>query len=150
MGQTVEVSVEAIPGKTFTGKVSFIYPHVDHMTRTLIVRSTFDNPDFDLKPGMYADANIVTEPVRNAVQVPQEAVIDTGTQQLVFVAGDRGHFSPKTVRVGLKSNDGSVQIVEGLAVGETVVTSGQFLMDVESRTREAIAKLGAGLNAGTR
>jgi len=53
--------LDAIPGKTFTGTVSFIYPHVDHMTRTLMVRSTFDNPDFALKPGMYADANVIAE-----------------------------------------------------------------------------------------
>lgn len=146
MGQRVEVTVEAVPGQTFVGKVTFIYPHLDHMTRTLMVRSTFDNPDFDLKPGMYADANIITQPVRNAIQVPQEAVIDTGTKQIVFLAGDPGHFSPRTVRVGIRSDDDRVQIVDGLAVGETVVTSGQFLMDVESRTNEAIAKLGGGLN----
>jgi Cu(I)/Ag(I) efflux system membrane fusion protein/cobalt-zinc-cadmium efflux system membrane fusion protein len=144
MGQTVEVAVDAAPGKTFTGKVTFIYPHVDHMTRTLTVRATFDNPDFQLKPGMYADANVVTEPVSDAIQVPQEAMIDTGTKQIIFVAEGGGHFSPRTVRAGLRGDDDRLQIVEGLAVGETVVTSGQFLMDVESRTNEAIAKLRGG------
>jgi RND family efflux transporter MFP subunit len=142
MGQKVTVMVDAIPGKTFTGTVSFIYPHVDHMTRTLMVRSTFDNPDFALKPGMYADANVHSEPLADALYVPQEAVIDTGTRQLAFVAMDDGHFSPRTVRVGIRADDDRVQIVEGLTAGETVVTSGQFLMDVESRTNEAIAKLG--------
>ena len=141
MGQTVTAMLDAIPGKTFTGTVSFIYPHVDHMTRTLMVRSTFDNPDFDLKPGMYADANVIAEPVSDAIHVPQEAVIDTGTKQIAFVAEDGGHFGPRTVRVGIRADDDRVQIVDGLAVGETVVTSGQFLMDVESRTNEAIAKL---------
>ena len=149
MGQRVEVTVDAIAGRTFTGKVSFIYPHVDHMTRTLMVRAIFDNPTFDLKPGMYAQVSIIAQPVAEAIQVPQEAVMDTGTRQLVFVAENPGHFSPRTVRVGVKSDDGRVQISDGLAVGETVVTSGQFLMDVESRTREAIAKLGAGLNGAT-
>jgi Cu(I)/Ag(I) efflux system membrane fusion protein/cobalt-zinc-cadmium efflux system membrane fusion protein len=147
MGQTVEATVDAIPGKTFTGKVAFIYPHVDHMTRTLIVRATFDNPDFALKPGMYADANVVAQPEGDAIQVPQEAVIDTGTRQIVFVAEGGGHFSPKTVRVGIRADNDRLQIVEGLAVGETVVTSGQFLMDVESRTNEAIAKLRGAVNA---
>jgi RND family efflux transporter MFP subunit len=141
IGQTVEVTAAAIPGKTFTGKVTFVYPHVDHMTRTLTVRATFDNPNYDLKPGMYADVNVIAQPVGDVIQVPQEAVIDTGTKQIVFVAEDRGHFSPKTVRVGIRADDDRLQIVEGLAVGETVVTSGQFLMDVESRTNEAIAKL---------
>lgn len=147
MGQTVEATVDAIPGKTFTGRVAFIYPHVDHMTRTLTVRATFDNPDFALKPGMYADANVVAQPEGDAIQVPQEAVIDTGTRQIAFVAEGGGHFSPKTVRVGIRADDDRLQIVEGLAVGETVVTSGQFLMDVESRTNEAIAKLRGGVNA---
>ncbi|HSU69612.1 MAG TPA: efflux RND transporter periplasmic adaptor subunit [Tepidisphaeraceae bacterium] len=141
MGQTVEATLDAVPGKTFTGKVTFIYPHLEHMTRTLLVRATFDNPDFELKPGMYADANVVTEPVPDAVQVPQEAVIDTGTKQIAFVAEGSGHFSPRTVRAGIRGDNDRLQIVEGLAVGETVVTSGQFLMDVESRTNEAIAKL---------
>src|SRR5665213_960305 len=140
MGQTVEVTVAAIPGKTFTGKVTFVYPHIDHMTRTLIVRSTFDNPDFDLKPGMYAEANVIAEPMADVIQVPQEAVIDTGTRQIVFVADGRGHFSPKTVRVGIRADDDRLQIVEGLAVVETAVSSGEFRMDVESRTNEAIAK----------
>jgi RND family efflux transporter MFP subunit len=144
MGQMVEATLDAIPGKTFTGKVTFIYPHVEHMTRTLTVRATFDNPEFALKPGMYADANVIAQPVGDAVQVPQEAVIDTGIKQIAFVAESGGHFSPKKVRVGIRADDGRLQIVEGLQVGETVVTSGQFLLDVESRTN---AKLGGGVNA---
>jgi Cu(I)/Ag(I) efflux system membrane fusion protein/cobalt-zinc-cadmium efflux system membrane fusion protein len=147
MGQTVEATVDAISGKTFSGKVTFIYPHVEHTTRTLTVRATFDNPDFNLKPGMYADANVIAQPVEDAIQVPQEAVIDTGTKQIAFVTDGRGHFSPKAVRVGIRADDGRLQIIGGLAVGETVVTSGQFLMDVESRTNEAIAKLRGGMNA---
>jgi len=145
MDQGVEATLDAIPGKTFAGTVTFIYPHVDHMTRTLMVRATFDSPDFELKPGMYADVNVITEPVPDAVQVPREAVIDTGTKQIVFVAEGDGHFSPRPVRMGIRGDDDRLQIVEGLAVGETVVTSGQFLMDVESRTNEAIAKLRGGL-----
>jgi Cu(I)/Ag(I) efflux system membrane fusion protein/cobalt-zinc-cadmium efflux system membrane fusion protein len=144
MGQTVEATLDAIPGRLFTGKVSFIYPHVEHMTRTLTVRAAFDNPNFQLKPGMYADANVVTEPVPDAIQVPQEAMIDTGTKQIVFVAAGNGHFSPRSVRAGVRGDDDRLQIAQGLAVGETVVTSGQFLMDVESRTNEAIAKLRGG------
>src|SRR6185312_16716175 len=61
LGQPVDATLDAIPGKTFGGKITFIYPHLDHMTRSLTVRATFDNPDFELKPGMYADANVVTE-----------------------------------------------------------------------------------------
>lgn len=140
-GQPVDVTLDAVPGKMFRGKVSFIYPHLDHITRTLTVRATFDNPDFELKPGMYAEAAIVSEPVEDALQVPQEAVIDTGTMQIVFVAQGDGHFSPRSVRAGLRGDDDKVQILDGLREGDKVVTSGQFLMDVESRTQEAVAKL---------
>ncbi len=141
LGQTVNVTLDAIPGKTFSGKITFIYPHLDHMTRTLTVRATFDNPNFQFKPGMYADADVVTEPLPDAIQAPQEAVIDTGTKQIVFVAQGDGHFAPRTVRTGVRGDGDRIQIVEGLAVGEKLVTSGEFLMDVESRTQEAIAKL---------
>ena len=141
MGQAVDVTLDAAPAKTFHGKVSFIYPHLDHSTRTLTVRATFDNPDFELKPGMYAEAHLVSKPVEDALQVPQEAVIDTGTKQIVFVAQGDGHFSPRTVRAGIRGDDDKIQILDGLREGQTVVTSGQFLMDVESRTQEAVAKL---------
>jgi RND family efflux transporter MFP subunit len=144
MGQAVETTVDAIPGKTFSGKASFIYPHLDHMTRALTVRATFDNPNFELKPGMYADANLVCEPFTDVIQVPQEAVIDTGTKQLVFIDEGGGHFTPRTVRAGIRGDGDKIEILEGLNEGETVVTSGQFLMDVESRTQEAVAKLRGG------
>src|SRR5439155_7193817 len=143
MGQTVEATVDAVPDKTFTGTVSFIYPHLDHMTRTETVRTTFDNPGHVLRPGMYAMAKIMTTPVESAVLVPREAVIDTGTRQISFVATAEGRFQPRKVRMGLRGDE-RVQILEGLAPGEMVVTSGQFLMDVESRTTEAIEKLRKG------
>ena len=78
VGQEVMAAVDGVPGKTFKGTITFMYPHVDHMTRTLTVRMTLDNPDFELKPGMYATADIVTRPLDDAIQVPREAVIDTG------------------------------------------------------------------------
>ena len=141
VGQPVEATVEGAPGKTFKGQVSFIYPHVDHMTRTQTVRATLDNSDLQLRPGMYATAKIITRPVADALLVPREAVLDTGTKQIAFVAEGDGHFDPRKVRTGLAGDGGKVQILEGLAPGEAVVTSGQFLMDVESRTTEAIEKL---------
>jgi Cu(I)/Ag(I) efflux system membrane fusion protein/cobalt-zinc-cadmium efflux system membrane fusion protein len=143
IGQEVVVTVGGLPGQSWKGTITFIYPHLDHMTRTLTVRMTLDNPDFELKPGMYATAQIITRPLPDAIQVPREAVINTGTRQIAFVSEGEGHFSPRKVKVGLAGDDGNVQVVEGLAPGETVVTSGQFLMDVESRTIEATQKLGA-------
>ena len=143
LGQEVVASVDGMTGKTWKGAITFIYPHVDHMTRTLTVRMTLENPDFELKPGMYATAEIITQPAADAIQVPREAVIDTGTRQIVFVSEAEGHFSPRKVKVGLAGDDDKVQIFEGLTPGEVVVTSGQFLMDVESRTLEATQKLSA-------
>ncbi len=141
LGQTVDAMVDGLPGKTFTGPIMFIHPHVDHMTRTVTVRIAISNPKHELHPGMYATANIVTKPLADAVLVPRESVIDTGTRQIAFVAQAEGHFDPRKVRMGLAGDDDQVEILEGLAPGETVVTSGQFLMDVESRTTEAIDKL---------
>jgi RND family efflux transporter MFP subunit len=113
IGQEVRVALDSVPGKTFTGKVSFINPHLDHMARTEIVRTTLDNRGHELKPGMYATVEIVTQPVPDAVLVPREAVIDTGTQQIAFVMdpASAGHFSPRKVRVGVCGDDDQVQIV---------------------------------------
>jgi RND family efflux transporter MFP subunit len=141
IGQTVEATVDGVPGKTFTGPITFIYPHLDHMTRTVMVRVTLDNPKHELSPGMYATVNIMTKPIPDAVWVPREAVIDTGTRQIAFVTLEQGHFEPRKVRMGVMGDDDRVQILEGLAPGEMVVTSGQFLLDVESRTTETINKL---------
>jgi RND family efflux transporter MFP subunit len=151
LGQTVDATVEAAPGKTFTGPITFIYPHLDHMARTETVRVTLDNPKHELMPGMYATVRIITQPMRDAVLVPREAVIDTGTRQIAFVALAGGHFEPRKVRMGIMGDDDRVQILEGLAPGETVVTSGEFLLDVESRTTEAIDKLRSsqGMSGGT-
>jgi Cu(I)/Ag(I) efflux system membrane fusion protein/cobalt-zinc-cadmium efflux system membrane fusion protein len=141
IGQPIAATVDGMPDKTWKGSISFIYPHLDHMTRTLTVRMTIDNPDFELKPGMYATATIATKVSGNAVVVPREAVIDTGTKQITFVVDDANRFVPRMVHMGVMGDDDKVQIIEGLAPGETVVTSGQFLMDVESRTIEATQKL---------
>jgi RND family efflux transporter MFP subunit len=143
IGQEIRATLDGLPGKTFTGKVSFIYPHLDHMARTEMVRTVLNNPGHELKPGMYATVEIVTQPVPDAVLVPKEAIIDTGMQQIAFVMdpASAGHFTPRNVRVGIFGDNDQVQIVEGLAPGDQVVTSGQFLMDVESRTTEAIEKL---------
>jgi RND family efflux transporter MFP subunit len=141
LGQEVVAAIDGMPDKTWKGSITFIYPHLDHMTRTLTVRVTLENPDFDIKPGMYATAEIITQPLPDAIQVPREAVIDTGVRQIAFVSEGNGHFIPRKIKAGLVGDDDMMQIVEGLAPGETVVASGQFLMDVESRTIEATQKL---------
>jgi Cu(I)/Ag(I) efflux system membrane fusion protein/cobalt-zinc-cadmium efflux system membrane fusion protein len=140
MGQPVTATVDAVPGETFTGKVVFIHPHLDPTTRTATVRAELPNPEIKLRPGMYATARITAELSANALLVPREAVIDTGTRQVAFVAGERGRFEPRQLKLGVESEGGMVQVLEGLGPGEPVVISGQFLLDAESRMREAIQK----------
>jgi RND family efflux transporter MFP subunit len=143
LGQKLEATVDALPGETFAGPVTFIAPHIDPATRTIMVRATLENPDLDLKPGMFASARIIARRGDSTTVVPREAVIDTGTRQVAFVERGQGHYEPRLVRLGRTGDDDMVEVVDGLALGETVVTSGQFLMDVESRTVEAIQKLRA-------
>lgn len=141
IGQAAEATFESIPGTTFTGPIDFIYPHLDPQTRTISVRITIDSQNHELKPGMYATVRIMTKASEDALLAPREAVIDSGTRQIAFVVRSPGHFEPRNVRMGLAGDGGLVQILQGLGDGETVVTSGQFLMDVTSRTDEALQKL---------
>lgn len=141
VGDEVRATVESIPGKTFDGRITFVHPHVDPMSRTVMARAELENQDRSLKPGMYASATVLSKSVEDAVQVPRESVIDNGVRKIAFVAQSEGHFEPRAVRTGIAGDDGRVQILDGLSPGEAVVTSGQFLLDVESRTTEAIEKL---------
>lgn len=139
IGQTATATLTALPGRTVTGEVIFIHPHVDPRTRSGMVRLVVPNPTLILRPGMYASVEIRTEAPAPTMLVPREAVIDTGVRQLVFVAEAGGRFQPRQVTLGTEAA-GVVQVLDGLHAGETVVTSGQFLLDAESRTREAVAK----------
>ena len=140
MGQKVTANVESMPGKPIEGEVIFVHPHVDPVTRTATVRMELPNPDLMLRPGMYATARVTAQLAGDALLVPREAVIDTGTREVVFVAAGNGRFEPRNVELGAASAEGTVQVLSGLAPGEPVVTSGQFLLDAESRMKEAIQK----------
>jgi Cu(I)/Ag(I) efflux system membrane fusion protein len=140
LGQPVRTSVLAFPGQTFDGTLSFIHPHVDDATRTAMGRVVVVNTELQLRPGMYATVEIESELAPRALLVPREAVIDTGTRQIAFVVRPQGHFDPRLVTMGSAGSDGQVQILAGLAPGEQVVTSGQFLLDAESRFREAVQR----------
>jgi multidrug efflux pump subunit AcrA (membrane-fusion protein) len=148
VGQEASASFPGRPGERFSGTIVFVHPHVEEMTRAAAVRIEVANPTLALRPGMYGTVEILIERTAAAVQVPREAVIDTGVRQVVFVAAGEGRFEPRPVGVGAPGEDGVVEIVAGLRAGETVVTSGQFLLDAESRFKEAIAKhLATGLLA---
>jgi Cu(I)/Ag(I) efflux system membrane fusion protein len=140
VGDTAEMQVSGIPGRTFTGKVSFIYPYFEAKTRTVKVRIEFNNPGLLLKPEMYANVDILADKQVNAIVVPSAAIVRSGTGAQVFVERAPGKFEPRNVTLGVAS-DGKTQILSGLQDGETVVTSSQFMIDSESKLREATAKM---------
>ena len=133
LGQRVTAATASRPDDTVSGEIIFIHPHVDIATRTALVRVSIPNPSFLLKPGMYATVRLESRIKERAVLVPREAIIDAGDRKIAFVAKAVGHFEPRDVKTGLAGADGNIEILEGLAPGETVVTSGQFLLDSESR-----------------
>jgi RND family efflux transporter MFP subunit len=139
-GQHGRATVQSVPGERFEGEIVFVHPHVDVETRTARVRVEVANPSLRLRPGMYGTVTIDVEISPRALLVPREAVIDTGTRQVAFVALGHGRFEPRRLSIGSSGGDGMVQVLAGLAPGEAVVTSGQFLLDSESRMKEAVAK----------
>ncbi len=140
-GMAADMDLSYIPGKRFKGKVLFIYPYLDPKTRTAKLRLAFPNPGYQLKPGMYANINLKSEVAKDALVIPQEAVIDSGVRQIVFVALGKGKFQPREVNIGLEGNENEYQVLDGLSEGEEIVLSAQFMLDSESRLREAIQKM---------
>ena len=135
VGQRVTFTLSYYPGKTYSGKISFIYPTVDPQTRTVKVRVQLANPGYILKPQMFADAQVHVD-YGTQIAVPREAVVDSGAEQQVFVAQAGGVFVPRKVTLGATVDD-QVVVLSGLKAGETVVTSGNFLIDSESRLKGA-------------
>jgi membrane fusion protein, copper/silver efflux system len=121
--------------------VTFIAPTVDPMTRTVKVRSEFDNADGALKPDMFGDV-VIEQPARQVVVVPDSAVLQTGTRSVVFVVNGDGTFEPREVSVGTKSEQ-FYEVRSGLKAGEKVVTQANFLIDSESRLKAALAEMNA-------
>jgi Cu(I)/Ag(I) efflux system membrane fusion protein len=136
LGERAQLFLAAYPGEGFSGKVEFIYPALDLETRTLQARMQLANPELRLRPGMSGDM-VIDLPAADALTVPREAVIDTGELQYVFVAGAGDRFEPRVVRLG-QSAAGRVQVLEGLAEDDLVVTTANFLVDSESRSRAAV------------
>jgi Cu(I)/Ag(I) efflux system membrane fusion protein len=139
-GQRVTATLAALPGQTFTGKISFIDPYENPQFHNTTVRMILNNRAGQLRPGMYALADIHTKPVLRCLLVPRVAVMNTGTGELAFVEVQPGHFNPVAVKTGLSGEHSLVQVLSGLKRGQKVVTSGQFLMDVESQLNEIKAR----------
>jgi Cu(I)/Ag(I) efflux system membrane fusion protein len=137
-GEDAKITVNAYPGATFDGKVQFIYPTVSQETRTGKVRIVIPNTDGRLKTGMYAnvilDATLSDRPV---LAVPESAVIDSGTQQVVLVERGEGKFEPRPVKLGAHA-DGYYEVRDGLSANERVVVSANFLIDAESNLKAAL------------
>lgn len=138
VGQPATLTLDYLPGRAFHGRVSYILPQVDPATRTLKVRIQFDNPGYVLKPDMYGQVELRTGGARHLV-VPQSAVLNSGERQVVFVDRGNGYFEPREVKIGTET-DAGVEILSGLEVGERIVTSGNFLIDSESRLQAAAGK----------
>jgi len=140
VGDEVEMSLAGIPGKTFTGKLDYIYPYAESRTRSIKVRLTFDNPELLLKPEMFAEVVIKSDKLVDTIVIPSEAVIRSGQSERVFVVRAPGKFEPTIVKLGFQSA-GQVAVLEGIEEGDEVVVSAQFLVDSESSLREATAKM---------
>ena len=141
IGQPAIMTLSYTPGKEFLGQVVYIYPYLDPQTRVIKVRLEFENPDMELKPGMFANIRLEAELKRDALLIPREAYIDSGTRKVAFVDLGQGKFSPRDIQVGVEAEDGMVEVLYGLDAGEVVVTSGQFMLDAESKLKEAVAKM---------
>lgn len=141
VGQKGTVELSYLPGKSFDGEVTYIYPFLDPKTRTARVRLELSNPGMVLKPEMFANVTLETEDRPGVIAVPAEAVLRSGKRDLVIVARGAGRFEPREVTLGMDSGDQWVEIAEGLKEGERVVLSSQFLFDSESKLEEAVQKL---------
>ncbi|MEH2506711.1 Cu(I)/Ag(I) efflux system membrane fusion protein [Bradyrhizobium sp. AZCC 1578] len=137
VGQPVTVRVRSYPGRQFDGRISIIYPQVNKETRTARVRIELPNADFALLPDMYVDAEIDTGNQAPVLAVAESSVLDTGSRQAVLVDKGQGRFEPREVKLG-RRGDGYVEIRNGLAKGDSIVTSANFLIDAESNLKAAL------------
>lgn len=141
IGQDAKMTLPYVPGAHFTGKVVYIYPYLEKQTRVIKVRLEFENPHLELKPGMYANVRLESQLKRDAILIPRESYIDSGTRKVAFIALGDGKFVPRDIQVGVEAEDGMVEVLYGIDEGEVIVTSGQFMLDAESKLKEAVAKM---------
>lgn len=139
-GSEALISFAALPGQTVRGRVEYVYPDVAQATRTASVRIALPNPQGRLRPGMLANVRFDAGAAREALWVPSEAVIQTGTRSVVIVAEAKGHYRAADVSLG-SERDGRSEIRSGLEAGQQVVTSGQFLIDSEASLKGVLSRL---------
>ena len=139
-GQVAEVRLPHKPNEVWRGEVEFIYPQLDAETRTLQARLRFPNPGEALRPNMYADVTVYADPRERVLSVPAEAVIRTGTGARVILARGEGRFDPAPVEIGIEAGD-RIEILDGLAEGDQVVVSAQFLLDSEASLQASLRRM---------
>jgi Cu(I)/Ag(I) efflux system membrane fusion protein/cobalt-zinc-cadmium efflux system membrane fusion protein len=135
-GEAAALTVDSYPGKTFGGRVDFIYPDVDMATRTARVRLVFSNPHLLLAPGMFVNV-VLQVPLGSHLVIPVNGVLQSGTRQIVFVGRGGGYLEPREVQLGPEANDEYI-VLKGLKPGEQIVTSANFLIDSESQLQAGI------------
>jgi len=136
-GLKAEVEVPYIPGEKFKGYIDYVYPDLDIKTRTAKVRIALKNPSFKLKPGMYVNVNINISSDEEKIIIPVDAILFSGKYNYVFVKKGKGTFEPRVIELGPKVDDGYI-VLKGLSEGEEIVTSGNFLIDSESKIQAAL------------
>ena len=137
-GQHTEMTFPDIPGQSHTGTVSYISPMLQQQTRTAIVRVQLDNPKGGLRPGMFVRMNLQIDLGRRLV-VPEQAVIYAGNKRIVFVDLGDGRLQPRIIKTGLR-NENDIEVVDGLNFGDSIVTSGNFLIAAESKMKAGLAQ----------
>lgn len=139
-GQSADVSLSFIPGRTWEGIVDYVYPSLDAKNRTLKVRLRFDNPDELLKPNMYANVTIYGGAKLDVLSVPREALIRSGNHERLIIASGEGRYEQRRVVAGMESGDW-IEIRSGIKAGEKVVTSAQFLIDSEASMKASLQRM---------
>ncbi|MGZ9212387.1 MAG: efflux RND transporter periplasmic adaptor subunit [Candidatus Binatia bacterium] len=139
LGQKATIALSYFPGQTFSGKVTWISPVLEEKTRTTKVRLEFANRDFKLKPEMYANVEIEVDAGKK-LAIPDEAVLDSGLRKIVFIDKGEGRYAPAEVKLGSKF-DGYYEVLAGLSPGERIIASASFLLDSESRLKEAMGAM---------
>ncbi|PLX39742.1 MAG: efflux RND transporter periplasmic adaptor subunit [Deltaproteobacteria bacterium] len=140
-GQRALIDFPYLPGAPVEATVSFIYPYLRGKTRDVVARLEIDNGGGKLKPEMFGEVTLNSTLGYEGTTIPSEAVIRTGTRNIVFVTRGEGKFTPREVTLGHALSGGNVEVLQGIAPGEEVVTSGQFLLDSESNLKEAVQKM---------
>lgn len=149
-GQKAKLSMPYLPGQEFVGRISYVYPYLDNKNRSVEVRIDIPNKKMILKPNMYGTVTIESRLPGERIVIPDQAVIRSGLRDVAFVSLGDGKFLPREVKLGAVGENDMVEVISGLNEGDMVVTSSQFMLDSESRLREATGKIRAQMASVTR